>query len=311
MGVNLRKNNMTTTPNISSYLVYLFRWNPIDNVYEKKDDCTMYLDLNTGDFEVVSLPSRQNTVKHAGKNKSLRKYIGVNIINDNFTIISRQRHHIASLHNLSSPTYAKDLTIDYEMRYETHRFGISFDSRSSASEANFYSEFMKLRSKYKFTERYQSGNIMIEGTKTASGYNGFCIEYHDKEESPIKYMGEYEDGKYDGEGEFFSIDGNIRISCKNICSGKPNGTGRLVIGRNRVTKIIDMKNYTDDKSTDPNYTNTIYAKIEPMYDELMELLNFESLSLDDRTIYLFREIQKLKSSTKSEPVGQKSFFNIF
>lgn len=303
---NMSSVKAPVNPNKSSYVVELFRWNPVDNIYEKKDDCTMTLDISTGDFTVVS-------ASLVGK-KPEQTYISVNVINDNFSIISRERQNIASLHNLSRSNASqlnRDLTIDYEMRFENHRFGIRFDSRSSASEANFFNEFTKLRTKCKFTERYPSGNIKIEGTKTNSGYNGFCIEYYDKEGSPIKYMGEYEDGKYDGEGEFFSADGNIRISCKNICSGKPNGVGRLVVGRNRVTKDIDMKDYADIKSIDPKYTNTIYARIEPMYDELMELLNFEALSLENRTMYLFREIQKLRTSASKGQPQQKSFFNIF
>ena len=294
----------------SSYVVELFRWDPIDNVYEKKDDCVMSLDLGTGDFTIISTSSDIGKLEQT--------YISLNVINDNFAIISRERQNVASLHNLSRSVSGiagagtvRQLTIDYEMRFENHRFGIRFDSRSSASEANFFKEFTNLRTKCKFTERYKSGNIKIEGTKTPSGYNGFCIEYYDGKGSPIKYMGEYEDGKYDGEGEFFSVDGNIRISCKNICSGKPNGVGRLVVGRNRVTKFIDMKNYADIKSTDTRYTNMVYARIEPMHDDMLELLQFESLSLENRTIYLFRELQKIRSLAKSEPVAPKSFFNLF
>jgi hypothetical protein len=293
----------------SSYIVELFRWNHTNDCYEKKDDCTMSLDINTGDFTVTSTPIDK---------KNTQIYISVNIINDNFSIISRERHNIASLHNLSTLGINQqnhvDLTIDYEMRYMNHKFGIRFDSRSSASETIFFNEYTKIRSTCNFTERYASENIKIEGKKTSKGYNGFCIEYYDTEESHIKYIGEYEDGKYDGEGEFFSEDGNIRLSCKNICSGKPNGHGKLVIGRNRMTKIIEMKDYIDIKSTNPKYTNLIYALIDPKYVELMELLNFEALSITDRTMYLFNELQKLKTSTKQEvvsQVGQKSFFNMF
>lgn len=286
------------TANINSYVVELFRWNSSNNVYEKKDDCTMTLNLDTGDFTVVSAPVSGSPEQ---------KYIGVNIVTDNFAIVSRERQRIASLYNLSD-----DLTIDYEMRFESHRFGIRFDARSSASETNFFNEYQKLRSKCQFVERYASGRTKIEGTKTESGYNGFCVEYYDKEGSPIKYMGEYEDGKYDGEGEFFSADGNIRISCKNICSGKPNGLGRLVVGRNRITKIIEMKEFHDIGSASQTFTNNVYSRLEPQYDELMELLGFEQMTLENRTMYLFRQLQKLKtqSSSGSKQIV-KPFFSLF
>ena len=271
---------------IGSYIVELFKWNTTKDIYEKKDDCTMTL-TSDGSFEIKS---------------NDKKYILLNIITDNFLIVSRNKHNLACMYN-------DDFTIDYEMCYDNNKFAIQFDSRSSASEKNFYDAFTKLRSEYKFSEYYPSGNIFIEGLKTASGYNGYCIEYYDKEHSPIKYMGEFEDGKYDGAGDFFSVDGVICISCKNICGGKPNGLGKLIIGRNKETKIIEMKNYNDINSNVDNYTNLIYSRIEPKYEEKLEYLHFESMSLSDRTIYLFNELNKLKKAEK--PVPRTSYFNLF
>jgi hypothetical protein len=332
----------------NSYIIELFRWNPVVQIYEKKDDCTMQLDLHTGNFKIVKLdPMTINSVSESpGSGISCTVYMSVNIVSENVVIISRERHHIASMYNLvrnqtliegSTVSNKHDITIDYEMFYNGHKFGIRFDSRSSAAEKNFFTEFTKLREKHQFVERYASGKKKIEGTKTNNGYNGFCIEYYDQplaprtfrdgtidrvpgasgapgtiDQGPIKYMGDFEDGLYDGEGEWFSADGNIRLICKNICAGKPNGVGKLIVGRNHVNKIIDMKSFDQFSSNDDSYTNKIYAKIEPKYNELMEWMNFENLSIEDRTMYLFQELQKLRTSTLQKPATEsKSFFNIF
>ncbi len=273
---------------VSTYIVELFRWNPTENVYEKKDDCILSLDLNNGDLSIGTSSISNTSCISNTSSISNTPYVKVNVIKDNFAIISRERHNIASLYNTltitsTSSSSRGSLTIDYEMRYNEHKFGIRFDSSSTASERIFFDEYTKLRSKYQFTERYPSGNIKVEGTKTASGYDGLCVEYYDKTGSPIKYIGEYERGKYDGEGEFFSSDGNIRLCCKNINAGKPNGTGRLVVGRNRHVEYIQMKEFSDLSAMDTMYTCDIYSRINSEYDEVMELLNFEKKTLEDRT----------------------------
>jgi hypothetical protein len=284
---------MTT---INSYIIELFKWKPETYIYEKADDCVMTLNQKTGDFKIISA---DNNVP----------YVGLNIIEDNFHIISRERQNIASLNNISN-NISEDLKIDYEMKFKNHRFGIRFDARSAASEANFYDAYMCLKHICKFSERYPSGNISIEGTKTESGYNGYCIEYYDMIHSPVKYMGEFEDGEYDGEGDFFSSDGLIRLNCKNICAGKPNGIGRLIVGRNKIIHTIDMKKFSSLDASHEEYTNNIYKQIEPKYDELLVLLGFEAMTVESQTMYLFREIQKIKTMMKDQKQS-KTFFNLF
>ncbi len=285
----------------NTYIIALFTRNPSTNQYEKKDDCTMSFNINSGDLKIVSADDNND--------KNPKIYLFCNVINENIMILSRERNNISSMYNAQV-----DLTIDYEMYYDNKKFGIRFDSRSSSADKNFFNEFNKIREKVKTVVRYPSQNIKMEGMKTKDGFTGYCIEYYDVAESTIKYMGEFEDNKYDGEGEFFSQDGNIRLLCKNICNGKPNGIGKLIIGRNRVVKNIEMKNYSDLDTQNPKYTNMIYAKIEPKYDELMELFNFEAMTTEDRTMYLMREIQKLR--TKNNDAGAsltkgKSFLNLF
>jgi hypothetical protein len=284
---------------MNNYIVELFRWDAKNGRYDKKDDCKMLLNLQNGDFKISKIDDSQKV------------YLDTNIVDKNVTILSRERHNVPSMNCLTADTepvsrepesvqsiriLKSDLTIDYEMYFNGNKFGIRFCNRSSASEKNFFDEFNKLKKKYEFVERYPSGNKKIEGVRTEKGYCGMCIEYYDRESGPIKYMGEFEDSMYDGEGEFFSEDGMIRLSCKNICSGKPNGVGRLVVGRNKIVRMIEMKDHSNLLSKDPRYTNNIYAQINPDYQNTIEMFRFDEMTVDERMIYLLKEIQKLRIS---------------
>jgi len=298
-----------STPN--TYITEVFCWNTGTSKYEKKDDCLMTLDTSNGDFNVISSTIKQSDNKSKTNINKPLHYISVNVIKDNFSIISRKHHKIASMYNAADAMCGtNELVFEYEFQYEGDKFGIRFDQRSAAAEDNFYTEYTKLRSKYQSTEYYASKRIKMEGNKVSNRYDGFCVEYYDLPGSPIKYMGQFEDGKYDGDGEFFSSDGNIRLSCNNICAGKPNRIGRLVIGRNRDVKNITMVDLRDLSPTDPNYTNNILARVEPDYENLMALIKFESMTLEERTMYLFKELLKLKA-TGTVPKQAKSFFNLF
>lgn len=277
----------------NTYIVELYKWVSQEHHYEKKDNCIMALNTETGDLTIKSDDDRKIA------------YVSVNVIKDDIVIMSRKNYMTRQNQVFNQLEF-----VECEMRFKGNRFALRFDSRSSAAEKNFSKEFTILRNKHTVTSFYQSGNRKIEGMKTEDGYNGMCIEYYDQVDSPVKYVGEFEDGLYDGEGDFFSMDGNIRLVCKNICSGKPNGFGKLIVGKNKLSKLIEMKQYSQLNSLDDQYLSKIYAKIEPKYNDMIELLNFEKLTLEERLSYLFLELQKMKSD-KSEPKQTKSFFNMF
>ncbi|VBB18220.1 hypothetical protein YASMINEVIRUS_683 [Yasminevirus sp. GU-2018] len=284
------------------YIVEVFTWNSNTNVYEKKDDCVMMLDSKTGDLSIES-----STTKNL-------LYMSFNIVNDDFSILSKERHNVSHLRYRStlSNGVQSDQTIDYEMRYKNNRFGVRFDSRSSASATNFQTEYTKLRTKHRTVEKYQSGRIKLEGFKTNSGVTGTGIEYYDIDGSPIKYVGEFEEGVYDGEGEFYSASGDIVLHCNNICSGVPNGKGTFVVGKNKLIRVLEMKDFKDLSSKRDDYLSSIYSRIDPAYEETLELVRFESLSLEDRTIFMFKEMQKLRQILKTTNTTVKgSFFNLF
>lgn len=289
----------------NTYIIELFAWKQKENVYEKKDDCLMVLGLTGNERGMLRIKS--DTTK--------TEYYVVDIINENLIILSREKHNIMSMYNIIDGCGV----MDYEMYYKGNKFGIRFDSRSSAAEKNFFDEFTKLRKAVQFVERYPSGNKKIEGMKTDDGYNGYCIEYYDSLKSPIKYMGEFEDGEYDGSGEFFSEDSNIRLVCNNICNGIPNGIGKLIVGRNRIIQNVDMGTILYYASS-PSYTNQICMDLFPEYEDLIEQANFDAIkTIDEKMMYLLKKIQKL-SVTNNAPNPQnkgafgsvaKSFGSLF
>jgi hypothetical protein len=262
----------------------------------------------------MSLDHSLSTLEIMSETDRKKVYIKVNIINDDFAIVSREKHHMKHKHlycSRSGENNFVDGVINYEMRFGPNRFGIRFDSRSSASESHFYEEYTKIRSKHRTNQSYPSGRIRFEGFKTNSGATGTGIEYYDIQGSPVKYIGEFEDGKYDGEGEFYSSDGNIRLKCKNICAGVPNGKGTFIAGRNKIVQTLEMKDFTDLQTTRDDYTNAVFARIDPDYEEKLALIKFESLTMEDRTIYLFKEIQNMKQSINTAGGASKGSFFMF
>lgn len=277
--------------NTSTYIVDFCQWNASDQIYKKVDDCILSLDDSNGTMVV-----------RGEKNNVM--YFTANIKENNVVILSRKKNNYASMYN-------GDFTIDYELYYDGKKYAFRFDSRSSSSEKNFYELFNKIRYKVQSVELYPSGNKKIEGTRTKTGYNGLCVEYYDDSKLSVKYIGEFEDNMYDGEGEFISKCGNIRLICRNICSNVPNGKGKLIIGRNKIIKFIDMKKCKYDSTSDC-YTNNIYKDIEPQYRQMMERMQFESYNNEEKLIYLFEQLQlindKLGEINKS---SEKSLFNLF
>ena len=155
-----------------------------------------------------------------------RKITNLLLTKDNIYIVSKK---------------ANSFCFDYELYYNRGRFGIRFDKNSSAVEKIFFTEFTNFKKKSNFIEYYPSANRKIEGKKLGNRYDGFCIEYYDTIDEQAKYVGEFEGGRYDGKGEFFSEDGLISLTCNNISHGVPNGNGRIVIGNRYKIEKINIK----------------------------------------------------------------------
>lgn len=244
---------------MNKFIIELFTYNPITNKYDKKDDCTMSVN-DDGNFVI------ENKVK----------YLSVNLKKDNVIILDRR---------------SSNMSFEYEMSCNNLKFGIRFDVRSSAAEKHFFNVFNKIRSGVVVIEKYASGRNKIEGMKSDTGFNGMCIEYYDLDNSPIKYIGEFEDSVYDGHGEFFTEDGMIRLVCDNICSGKPNGMGRLYIID--VLHKIQFKEFKTKHTLSKEYIHELCLTVDKEYQERVLLENFKRLSTEDRTIELYKMLRSI------------------
>lgn len=266
----------------NSYIVDLLRWSFDDDKYHKTDDAILKL------YDNGRMTLEINDIY----------YLDVNIIDQNIYIISRHKHHMAYM---SDNLLSIDCEIYYNGSNDEQKFALRFDSASSSSEQHFYDQFTKLKNKTQFVEYYQSGNKRIEGTKIDKGYCGLCIEYYDNSDSSIKYIGEFENNLYDGGGDFFSEDGIIRLTCNNICNNVPNGTGMLIIGHNKIHKIINMNNFDMLDPKDDDYINNICRSAlassvdVPNYDIFMETIRFECMDTNNKMLYLFYECQNINN----------------
>lgn len=258
---------------MSTFLIKYYVWDNKENNYQGGQDCVLMLNTD-GKFEISKMDEPVIMVK-------------ANILKDNIALISRNKHKNNRHDNI---------VIDYEMYYDDIKFGFRFDARSSAAEVKFRNEYDNIIHKIQTIQKYKSERIHIEGHQVNGNFEGMCIEHYDKSKSPIKYIGEFEDGLYDGHGEFYSKCGNIKLTCNNICSGKPNGKGLLIVGKKSYE--LNMEDYKHCE-IDDDYLVNIYAELDINYKLRLEELTFNQKDLNDKLLYLLREIQKIKYKDNS------------
>jgi len=274
----------------SSFVVKVYALSSSDadtKTYTEYDDCVMTLS-DIGDFKLASTKDENNI------------YIEANVSRERIFILSRNDNDDGTDENKH---------IDIELTFLDKTFGIRFDERSSVSEKKFMHEHNLIMSKKQGIEYYVSGNIKFEGPKTESGFNGQCKLYHDSDKKIIMIDGEFEDSLPDGSCVFHSEDGIIHLACLNISSGKPNGSGCLTFDTNDI-KTIKMTDYNDIDTMDPLFTTKIYSKIDPDYKNKIKRIQFVNMTVDERLLFIYDELQKIK--TTDEPQKQpRGIFGLF
>ncbi len=188
---------------------------------------------------------------------------------------------------------------------------IEFDDSSSSA----YSEFKKtfedlLNSKYE-TEYYNSGNVKYTGNIVTEDserlYNGEGTLYYDTYFNKAKYIGEFEDGKFDGAGKFFNQDGNVTLIANNISNGIPVQKGKLHINFRNRQEMIDItfselwiKLDVDDKISQrqlvksDEFVNMVTSSYLNKTDKSINLLMFEDKSPSEQNIELWNNLQKAR-----------------
>ena len=128
---------------------------------------------------------------------------------------------------------------------------IIFDNSSSSAYADFKKTFNNYLNSKCETEYYPSGNEMYVGEVLyKKGMDEVVVErlpnghgtyYYDTPSHKIKYIGDYEEGNYDGSGTFYSSDGKINVIALNISNGIPTQKGKLNINFSKKKETIEFQ----------------------------------------------------------------------
>jgi hypothetical protein len=184
-------------------------------------------------------------------------------------------------------------------------YGLEFDKNSFASFNEFKTNINKLiKSKIKYNY-YPSGNLKTNGPALNDKLNGYGMEFYDCSENKFKYIGEFEDDVYDGEGTFTSKDGLISVHINNISEGVPIDYGLLTV-KGLGEYDINFENHKEFTLSDNNFCYKLAEKLIPNLKEII----FNSLELDDKINLLWTKLNKL--TVKLDNMDKKpSLFSFF
>ena len=193
---------------------------------------------------------------------------------------------------------------------------ILFDKSSSSAYSTFQKELSAMLNSRCESEYYANGRLLYtgevlykdneDGTKTRVP-NGDGTLYYNTLSQSVKYSGEFEDGKFDGAGTFYSKDGNLKITANNISNGIPTQKGKLYINFKNANDVVDLnfrevmeRLKLDTKDNQRNFvlSDTFVNKVTSAYwhhpDMDMSQLEFVNMKVKDQQLELWNEIKSLK-----------------
>lgn len=205
---------------------------------------------------------------------------------------------------------------DGYLRKTKYISSIGFDDSSASAYTDFKNNFKNLlETKYE-TEYYSNGSTMYVGEilydkdddekKILSRKpHGTGTLYYNNVNNSIKYEGEFEDGKFDGAGIFYSADGKITLVANNISNGVPNQKGKLNINytskKDQVdinfTELYDIfeikKNERQDFVMSNDFVNKITSKFYNNGED-MEELSFKDLNSNQQRLELWIKLKNIE-----------------
>jgi hypothetical protein len=151
--------------------------------------------------------------------------------------------------------------------------------------------------------------------------NGQGTLYYNGLNHVIKYKGEWEQGKFDGAGIFYSYDGKMSLSANNISNGIPTQKGKLNINFTTSTETIDI-NFSDmfdkmalnkEEKINLVLSDTFVKKVAELYwqnDEPIDRTIFRDKTVDDKHVELWSQIQELNTridqlTTQNKQISDK------
>lgn len=250
---------------------------------------------------------------------------------------SNDENNIVLLHKIITSNFAKvsydDISMECFIEFKKTSTStdycsiIYFDKSSSSAYSEFKKNFTEMTNTQIETIYYANGHVWYVGEvlqlKEADKLvdrvgHGQGTLFYDGNRAQPKYKGEFENGKYDGSGIFYSYDGKISISSNNISNGIPTQKGKLSINFNKFLNELIEVDFTEvfDKLC-PSKTkefkqifvrsDSFVKKVTEMYwnnNEPIDKTIFREKSVEDKHVDIWNQIQEL--STKVEQLGQQN-----
>jgi hypothetical protein len=162
---------------------------------------------------------------------------------------------------------------------------VKFDSNSSSAWTNYKLIIYTIINTKDEIEKYPSGNVMCIGNILYKNdkrvLHGNGTVFYDTPTNNIMYIGEFENGIFDGAGEFFSMDGYVSIRINNIVNGIPKHNGEIKINYPNYKLIRDI-----------NF-NTIWTKLNIISDEEITTLVLSNNFVDTITKIVWTNLKSL------------------
>ena len=201
--------------------------------------------------------------------------------------------------------YVDRIRIEYNATFH-------FDSQSASAYLHFKKIFSEMINTTIETINYPNGYIYYLGEVLIDKNNnrkpnGFGTLYYNNTMRTNKYNGEFENGEYDGAGEFVSNDYKISIKANNISNGVPTQNGMLLIKLSKLTKSVDInfnnlfellgmknKNEKQDFVKSDNFVRKV-AELYWDHEESIQSTMFRENTIDDKQQELWNQLQGLNN----------------
>ena len=227
----------------------------------------------------------------------------------------------------------RDCFLEYSDTFNSkikYKSVIRFDESSHSAYNEFKKNLLELTTTQMETIQYTNGRILYIGEvlyikkedKVIDRVaNGQGTLYYNGLNHAIKYKGEWEQGKFDGAGIFYSYDGKMSLSANNISNGIPTQKGKLNINFTTSTETIDI-NFSDmfdkmalnkEEKINLVLSDTFVKKVAELYwhnDEPIDRTIFRDKTVDDKHVELWSQIQELNTridqlTTQNKQISDK------
>jgi hypothetical protein len=203
-----------------------------------------------------------------------------------------------------------------------------FDSQSASAFTDFKQKLTEMINQKVETIYYPNEHLYYFGETIVDKDNmkiphGLGTIHYDSDISKVKYTGEFENGNYDGAGEFFSYDNKISIKANNISNGIPTQKGVLLINLKVNPESFDIDfNYIFEsfklvEKKDKQYfvkSDFFVKKIADLYWSRVESIEstiFREQSVKDKQQEIWNQLQEINNKIdilllQSKKLGSKS-----